>query len=99
MRVSVPPRRARGGCGTALEQFARDGQARAVATDALGGLEVVVAVRAAGVTGDLGGLVERPAQRGWSLAREMPGRAALIGLFDGDVQAGVADRVARVREA
>src|ERR687895_299225 len=66
------------GVVAALEQLAGDRQARPVATDALGGLQVVVAVRAAGVTGDLGGLVQRPAQRGWSLAGEMPGRAPLV---------------------
>ena len=78
----------------ALEQLAREREAGAVAAEAFGGLVVVGAVGAAGAAGGLGGLEQRPAQRGWSLAGEMAGRAALIGLMDGDVQAGVADGVA-----
>ena len=79
----------------ALEQLAGDGQARAVAAEARGGLLVVRAVGAAGAPGGrLGGLEERPAQRRRPLAREVSGRAALVGLMHGDVEAGVADRFA-----
>ena len=49
----------------------------------------------AGSAGALGGLEERPAQRRWSLARQAAGRAARVGLVDGDVQPGVADGLAR----
>jgi hypothetical protein len=76
----------------ALEQLAGEGEAGAVAAESLGGLVVVGAVGAAGPPRGLGGFVERPTQRGRSLAGEVSGRAALIGLMDGDVQAGVADR-------
>jgi hypothetical protein len=40
-------------------------------------------------------LRERPAQRRRALARQVPGRAALIGLVHGDIQAGVTDGVPR----
>ena len=87
------------GVEAALEQLAGEGEAGAVAAEALGGLVVVRPVGAAGPTRRLGGLEERPAQRRWSLAREVAGGAALVGLVDGDVQAGVADGVARGGEA
>ena len=77
----------------ALKQLAGEGEAGAVAAEPLGGLVVVGAVGAARPARGLGGFLERPAQRGRSLAGEVPGRAALIGLVDGDVQAGVADRL------
>ena len=51
----------------------------------LGRLEVVVAVGRAGAASDHGGLVQRPAQRRRALSTQAPGRAALIGLIDGDV--------------
>src|SRR5215203_2136643 len=54
-------------------------------------LVVVGAVGAVGPARGLRGFIERPAQCGRSLAGEMSGRAALVGLMDGDVQAGVAD--------
>src|SRR5215217_7985576 len=56
-------------------------------------------VGAARAARELGGLVERPAQRRRALARQLPGRAALIGLVDGDVQAGVTHRVPRRGES
>src|SRR5215212_8786147 len=83
----------------ALEQFAGDGQAGAVAAEPGGGLLVVGVVGAARPPGELRRLIERPAQRRRALARQVPGRAALIGLVDGDVQAGVADSVPRRGEA
>ena len=46
-----------------------------------------------------GGLEQGPAQRRWSLTGEVSGGAGLVGLVHGDVQAGVADRFARGREA
>jgi hypothetical protein len=78
----------------ALEQLARDRQAGAVAAEPLGSLLVVGAVGAGRASCVLRGLEERPAQCRWPLAREVPGRAALVGLVNGDVQAGVADRLA-----
>jgi hypothetical protein len=66
------------GVVAALEQLARDREARAVAAEPLGRLEVVVAVGAAVPAGRLGGFVERPAQRGRSLPGEVAGRAALV---------------------
>ena len=83
----------------AFEQLAREREARAVAADPLGELLVVGAVGAGGEPGALRGFVERPAQRGWSLAGEVPGGAVIVGLVDGDVQPGVADDVAGVVEA
>src|SRR4051812_5867856 len=62
----------------ALEQLAGHGQARAVAAEPRGRLLVVAVVGAARASRELGGLVERPAQRGRALARQVPGRAALI---------------------
>jgi hypothetical protein len=83
------------GVVAALEKLAGDGEAGAVAAEPFGRLAVVVAVGAALSAGRWGGLVERPARRRWSLAGEVAGRAAPVGLFDGDVEAGVADGVAR----
>jgi hypothetical protein len=79
----------------ALEQFACECEAGAVAAESFGGLVVVGAVGVAGPACGLRGLIERPTQRGRPLAREVPGRAAPIGLMDGDVQSGVADGLAR----
>src|SRR4051794_14641765 len=79
----------------ALEQFARDGQAGAVAAEPFGRLLVVVVVGGARAAGALGGLEERPAQRWRALAGEVPWGAAGVGLVDGDVQAGVADGFTR----
>jgi hypothetical protein len=79
----------------ALEQLAGEREAGAVAAQALGGLVVVGAVGTARPPRGLGGLEQRPSQRRRALAREMPRRAALVGLVDGDVQPGVADGVAR----
>jgi hypothetical protein len=79
----------------AFEESAGDRQARALVSEPGLGLEIVVVVGRADSARDHGGLVERPAQRGGTLPTEVPGRAALIGLIDGDVQAGVADGVAR----
>src|SRR5690349_22561797 len=64
----------------ALQKLARDRHARAIAADPLGELVVVGTVGAAGTPGGLRGFIERPAQRGWSLARQVPGSAVLIGL-------------------
>ncbi len=66
-----------------------------VPADPLGGLEVIGAVGAGREPSALRGFIERPAQRGRSLAAQMAGRAVLIGLLDGDIQAAVPDRVAR----
>ena len=58
--------------------------------------EVVVAVGAAlARRATWAASIQRPAQRRRPLAGEVPGRAALIGLVDGDVHPGVADRLAR----
>ena len=80
----------------AFEEFAREREARSVTADPLGGLQVVLAVGAARMPRLLRGLIQRPAQRGRPLAAQMPGRAVLVGLFDGDVQAAVADDVTGV---
>src|SRR6201989_2841523 len=65
----------------ALQKLARDRQARPVTTNALLGLEVVGAVRAALPTArDLRGLIQRPAQRRRPLAGDVSRRAAPIGL-------------------
>ena len=66
------------GVVAALEKLACDGQAGAVAAEPFGRLAVVVAVGAALSAGRLGGLVERPARRRWSLAGEVAGRAAPV---------------------
>src|SRR4051812_7975745 len=79
---------------TAFEEFARQRQTCAVAAKPFGDLIVVGTVRAAWPARGLRGFVKRPAQRGRALPGEMSGRAAPIGLMDGDVQAGVADRLA-----
>ena len=73
----------------AFEQFASERQARSVTADPLGELQVVVAVGAGREPGALRGLIHRPAQRRRSLAGEMAGRAALVGLVDGDVDGRV----------
>src|SRR5215218_260094 len=83
----------------ALEQLARDRQPGAGAAYALRGLAVVVAVRAPAPGRAERGLEQRPPQRRRTLAAQMPGRAAPVGLVDGDVQAGIADRVTRRGEA
>src|SRR3954464_8403822 len=57
----------------ALEQLAGDGQAGAIAAESLRCLEVVVVVGRGGPARALRGLEQRPAQRGWSLARQSPG--------------------------
>jgi hypothetical protein len=41
---------------------------------------------------------EQPRARRRALSAQMPGRAAPVGLVDGDVQPGIADGVARRRE-
>src|SRR3954453_9038013 len=78
------------GVVAALEQLARDRQPGAGVTETLGGLAVVVAVRAPRARGAQRRFEQRPAQRRRPLAAEMPGRPAAIGLMDGDVQARVA---------
>src|SRR5439155_19200457 len=83
----------------ALEQLASDGQAGAVAAEPRGGLLVVGVVGVARAARELRRLIERPAQRRRALARQVPGRAPLVGLVDGDVQAGVAHGVPRGGEA
>ena len=83
----------------AFEQFAGEREAGAVAADPLGQLEVVVAVGTGGEPGSLCGFIQRPAQRGWSLAGEVAWGAVLVGLVDGDVQSGVAHGVAGAGEA
>ena len=60
----------------AFEQLAGDGDARAVPADPRGELVVVGPAGAARAPGGLRGLVERLAQRGWSVAGEMPRRAS-----------------------
>ena len=62
----------------ALEQFAREREAGAVAAEPLGGLQVVGAVGAARMPGVLGGLIQSPARRWRSLAGELAGRAMLV---------------------
>src|SRR4051794_17840122 len=82
----------------ALEQLAGDGQAGTVAAEPSSGLFVIGLVGAAGAPGELRRLIERPAQRGRALAGQMPGSPALVGLVDGDVQAGVANGMPRREE-
>lgn len=86
------------GVVAAFEQLASEREARAVTADPLGELQVVAAVGAGWEPRALRGLIERPAQRWWSLTGEMPGGAALIGLVDGDVHPAVADHVTGVLE-
>ena len=71
----------------AFEQLAREREARAVAADPLGELKVVGTVGAGREPRALRGFIQRPAQRGWSLTGEVPGRAVSVGLVDGDIQA------------
>ena len=73
MRVPAPPRRAHAGCGSALEQLARDRHAGAVAAEPRGRLEVVLMVGGAGAAGVLGGLEQRPSQRRRALRERRPG--------------------------
>jgi len=70
----------------ALEQLAGQGETGAVTADPLCGLQVVRAVGAGREPGALRGFIQRPAQRGRALAGEMPTRAVLVRLVDGDVQ-------------
>jgi hypothetical protein len=84
------------GVVAAFEEFAREREAGSVTADPLGGLQVVLAVGAARMPRLLRGFVQSPAQRGRPLAAQMPGRAVCVGLFDGDVQAAVADDVTGV---
>jgi hypothetical protein len=74
----------------AFEQLARERQARAVAAQLGGGLLVVGAIGRAWPAGDLGGLVQRPAQRRRALAGEMPGSAMTVGLVDSDISCSAA---------
>ena len=74
----------------AFEQLARERDARAVAADAFGELEVVLPVGAVREAGALRGFIQRPAQRGRALAGEVAGRAVLVGLVDGDVEPALA---------
>src|SRR6266542_4211097 len=80
-------------------ELARDREAGAVVAEPLGDLEVVAAVGRAGAGGRDGRFVQRPAQHFGPLVREVAGRALVVGLVDGDVQAGVADGVVRGGEA
>jgi hypothetical protein len=82
-----------------FEQLAREREAGPVATDPGGQLLVVGAVGAGREARALRRFVQRPAQRRWSLAGEVPGRAVIVGLVDGDIQAAVADDIARVLKA
>src|ERR1019366_8177133 len=79
----------------ARQEFARDRKTGAVAAESLSGLVVVAAIRTARTPCGLRGLVERPAQHRRSLAGEVAGAAALVGLVDRDVQPGVAHRLPR----
>src|SRR5918997_2339098 len=83
----------------ALEQLACDRQTGAGAAKPLRRCPVVVVVRAGAPGRAERGLEQRPPQRRWTLTAQVPGRAAPVGLVDGDVQADIADRVARAREA
>ena len=66
------------GVVAAFEEFAREREAGSVTADPLGGLQVVLAVGAARMPRLLRGFVQRPAERGRSLAAQMPGRAVLV---------------------
>jgi hypothetical protein len=86
MRVVAPPRRARAACGRRAEPACAPARGRRGCR------------RADRRAGLVGGLERRPAQRRRALAGE-PARGALgVRLRDGDVEAGVADRLARARE-
>src|SRR6266511_2842758 len=76
-------------------ELARDREAGAVVVDPVGDLEVVAAVGRAGAGGRLCRLEQGPAQQRGPLVREVAGRALLVGLVDGDVEAGVTNRVVR----
>src|SRR6266540_3588552 len=77
----------------ASAELAGDREAGAGVVEPLGDLEVVGVVGRAGAGGRHGRFEQRPAQQLGSFVREAAGRALLIGLVDGDVQAGVADGV------
>ena len=62
----------------ALQQLARDGDARAVAAEPLGELFVIDAVRATRAPRRLRCLGERPAQRGRSVPGQVPADAVLV---------------------
>src|ERR1700729_425994 len=79
----------------ALEDLARDRQARSIRSQPLSRLGVVLIVGAALARGAHRRFKTPPPQRGWALAAEMPRGASLVGLVHGDVQPGEPDRVAR----
>src|SRR6266498_818604 len=76
-------------------ELAGNREAGAVVVDPVGDLEVVAAVGRAGAGGRLCRLEQGPAQQRGPLVREVAGRALLVGLVDGDVEAGVTNRVVR----
>src|SRR5262249_41721134 len=83
----------------ASAELAGDREAGAGVAEPLGDLEVVGVVGRAGAGRADGRLVERPAQQLGPFVREVAGGALVVGLVDGDVEAGVADRVVGGREA
>src|SRR6266511_4088828 len=74
-------------------ELAGNREAGAIVIYPVGDLEVVAAVGRAGAGGRLCRLEQGPAQQLGSLVREVAGRAFLVGLVDGDVEAGVTDSV------
>src|SRR6266536_5393729 len=80
-------------------ELAGNREAGAVMVDPLGNLQVVAVVGRAGAGGRQRRLEQRPAQQLRPLVREAAGRAFLVRLVDGDVEAGVADGVVGACEA
>ena len=83
----------------AREQLAGDRQAGAISAQPLGGLLVVATVGRVRMARHLGGLIERPAKRRRTLAGEVAGGAAAVGLRHRDVHPGVADCTPRGAKA
>src|SRR2546428_4590821 len=73
-------------------ELAGNREAGAVVVDPLGNLAVVAVVGRAGAGGRQRRLEQRPAQELGPLVREGAGRAFLVRLVDGDLEAGVPDR-------
>jgi hypothetical protein len=74
-----------------------DRDARALDADTIFGGEVVLVVGRGDPPPRAGCLVECPAQRRRTLAREVSGRAMAVGIFDGDVEACKAHGLAQLQ--
>jgi len=95
MRVEAPPRRVRAECGSwASGACARPTGPRGYRRSAPSWQGSTRGRDTLASPGDLRRFIQRPPQRRWPLAAQMPGRATLIGLIHGDVHPGVTNRLA-----